>query len=240
MYSVIGGIDHGEFAGSILALDYDVVPRDFVTFACWTPHRYTLSIEQITVPRELADTIRGQLIGEMQLIEGDSLAERFFDQEYILMVRGPHEGRVLETPRNGEDLSAGDVELATLAARLPMMQAMADPSAVSADLRGRLEDVARDGSGSREVVSLLRHCAKTVDWRVDDQSPDAALRTWFAGVRQSYRHVPKELRPSRLRDAARMARAVTSPERFWASGDWGPGLTRVVGMALASLRSGER
>ncbi|WP_435744012.1 hypothetical protein [Microbacterium sp. PMB16] len=238
MYSVIGGIDHGEFARSILALDYDVAPRDFVTFACWTPHRYTLSIEQNTVPRELADTIRGQLIAQMQLIEGDSLAERFFDHDYIHVVRGPHEGRVLESPRSGEDLRAGDVELVRLAARLPMMQAMADPSAVSADLFGRLEDIAGEGRGRREVVSLLRHCAKTVVWREDDHSPDEALRMWFTGVAQSYRIAPRNTRQMRLRDAVRMARAVTTRGWFWASGDWGPGLTTTVGLAVASLTRG--
>jgi hypothetical protein len=44
MYSVIGGVDHGESADSILAPDYAVRPSEFVTFVRWTPHRFTLSI----------------------------------------------------------------------------------------------------------------------------------------------------------------------------------------------------
>lgn len=238
MYSMIGGVDRGEFAGSILALDYAVEPCDFVAFACWTPHRFVLSIEQNTIPRDLAVAIRSHLVDGIRLRDGDGLAERFFDHDYVRVVRGPREGRLVELPANRAALSAGEIDLVNLTARVPLITAMSGSASVSTDLLERLHDVARAGSSSREVEDLLRHCDKTVDWRADDHSPDTALRMWFAGLRHSHRDAPRDVRQARLSDAARMARAVTTRERFWVSGDWGPGLTRIVGLAISSLRSG--
>lgn len=238
MFSIIGGVDRGEFAGSILALDYVVSPPEFVAFACWTPHRFSLSIEQNTIPRALADAVVEELVDEMRLEPGDGLAERFFDHDYVRVVKGPHEGHLVELAADRAGLSAGEIDLVNLTARVPLVKAMSGSASVSADLLERLHDVASARSSSREVEGLLRHCVNTVDWRSDDRSPDMALKMWFAELRQSHHDAPRNERPARLRDAARMARAVTTRERFWVSGDWGPGLTRILGLAISSLRSG--
>ncbi|MGW9156502.1 MULTISPECIES: hypothetical protein [unclassified Microbacterium] len=236
VWQSIGYIEEGELAGSVVALDpIDVGPDDFVEIACWTPHHYTLSILRNIVPRDHATRIHKDLVGRVETDISDSLAARFFNQDYVRVVRGPDEGVLLDLPPRPATLSAIDEGAVRLAARAPLLQALASPASLSADLLRLLSNVVSEDIDGREAKLLMKTCSQTVDQGGDALSPEAAVRAWFATLWWSYRDARGDVRPTRLRDAKRMARAILEPGKFWVSGDWGVALTEIVERTVSRL-----
>lgn len=236
MWATIGNVKGGEFAGSVLALDYeDVEPDEFAEFACWTPHRYVLSVERNIVPRDLALDTRAELVNQTEGREADALAEAFFGQDYIHVISGPHEGSLLTVPPLGDGVSATERETIRLAAGTPMMRAMADPGLLAADLRAQLEGLSHEKTDDRAAFRVLKYCASTVDWTVDVPSPDMALRMWMAEVYHSWKSGKRDARSACIRDAQMMARAVVGHEQLWVSGDWGQTLSDIVATTISWL-----
>lgn len=234
MWDIIGVADRGELAGSVVALDFsDVEPDEFAEFACWTPQRYTLSIERNIIPRDLAlDTCDG-LVAR---IDGNlELGERFFYQDYIEVVRGPKEGSLLPIPAIGNDLTEEDRTLVSLASRTPLVRAMAGAPLFSTAFLPVLEKLASEATADRDVPRLLRRASKGVDWRADMSARDFAVQLWFASVFGTWKAGDRDERPARIRDARRMARAILGRGQYWVSGDWGGGLNRIVGISISSL-----
>lgn len=235
MFTMIGGIDAGDLQSSIVALDFDTVPPDFVTFAAWTPHRYTLSIEEHVVPIEFAEEMRAELIGEIPLHDGGTLAEQFLDYDYIHVLRGRQEGHLLEVPRMKRDLEDRESALIDLVARIPMVVAVARPALLDADLLSQLERIAGEEPADRDVRNLLRYCSKTLSRKPDLSSPATALRMWFASVGWMHRKTAAEEKAERFRDAVRMAEAVLGEREYWVSDYWRQGMRDVLGQAIARL-----
>lgn len=235
VFTTIGGIDAGDLHSSIVALDFDTTPRDFVTFAAWTPHRYTLSIEENIIPIEFAEEVRAEFIGEVPIRDGDPFAAQFFDYAYMHVLRGPHEGHLLEVPPLRGDLEDRESALIDLVARIPMVRAMARPTLLDSGLLSFLERVAGDEPADRDVRNLLRHCSTTLSPKSDLGSPATALRMWFASVGRMHRKTAAEEKAERFRDAARMADAVLGEREYWVSDYWGQGIRDVLGQAIARL-----
>ena len=237
MWDVIGVAERGELAGSVVALDFsEVEPDEFAEFACWTPHRYTLSIERNIVPRHRALNTSDALVAR---IDGNvELGERFFDQDYIQVVRGPREGSLLPVPAHSHDLTEMERILVRLASRTPLVRAMAHAPLFSIDFLAFLEELASEDTADRDVPRLLRHASRSVDWTSDAPSPDMAVQMWFASVWQTWKTGDRDARPVCIRDARRMARAILERDQYWVSGDWGYELSKVVGISISWLVHG--
>ncbi|WP_411720343.1 hypothetical protein [Mycetocola sp.] len=239
MWDVIGVEERGEFPGSVVAFDFsEVEPDEFAEFACWVPHRYTLSIERNIVPRDLALEACDALVDR---IDGNvDLGERFFNQDYVQVVRGPREGTLLPVPAHSHDLTEMERILVRLASRTPLVRAMAHAPLFSIDFSTFLEELASEATADRDVPRLLRHASRSVDWTSDVMnSPDVAVQMWLASVFGNWKAGDRDERPARIRDARRMARALLGRGQYWASGDWGDELSRIVGISISWLVHGE-
>lgn len=199
MFTTIGGIDAGDLHSSIVALDFDTTPRDFVTLAACTPHRYTLSIEENIIPIEFAEEVRAEFIGEVPLRDGDPFAARFFDYAYMHVLRGPHEGHLLEVPPLRGDLEDRESALIDLVARIPMVRAMARPALLDSGLLSFLKRVAGDEPADRDVRNLLRHCSTTLSPKSDLGSPP---RPFACGSRASGGCIERRRQGRRRSDSA--------------------------------------
>lgn len=238
-WSEIGFSAGGEFAGSVVAVEFPSDEGDsFGVFRAWTPHRYVLSIEENEIPRDMGASIRMSLKDPVGGAFAASLVEGFFDADYIRVVHGPHEGRLIGTRVHSEVRWPVQDSLIALAMQTPLLQGMAASHHLDPDLVAALQRVSRQPVDDRDMLRLLKYCLQTVNWAATTVSPDIAVRMWFASLRVSLRNRVRVSRASHLRDARRMVQALLDPTLLWVSGDCSEGLCEIARLAVARLSSG--